>query len=89
MILIVNVKLLQLKFIETMSKFHNTNLMEGFKDIFTEKSNDMVPEVNCEVYSCVYNNNRRCNADTIEIKGDEIRTKNSSETICSTYKMEK
>ncbi|APH22068.1 TPA: DUF1540 domain-containing protein [Clostridium botulinum] len=74
--------------IETMSRFHNTNLTEGFKGMFTEESN-MVPEVNCEVYSCVHNNDRRCNADAIEINGDEIRTRNSSETICSTYNREK
>ncbi len=74
--------------IETMSKFHNTNLTAGLQNMFAEENN-MAPEVNCEVYSCVYNNNRICGADAIEIKGDDIRTKNSSETICSTYKNEK
>ncbi|EJO5346878.1 DUF1540 domain-containing protein [Clostridium botulinum] len=73
--------------IETMSRFHNTNLTEGFKDIFTQ-GNNMVPQVNCEVYNCVHNNNRVCTADSIEINGDEERTRNSMETICSTYKSE-
>ncbi|EPY6471507.1 DUF1540 domain-containing protein [Clostridium sporogenes] len=73
--------------IETMSRFHNTNLTEGFKDMVTGENN-MVPEVNCEVYSCVHNNDRRCSADAIEINGDEVRTRNSSETICSTYMRE-
>ncbi|MCY6957644.1 DUF1540 domain-containing protein [Clostridium sp. ZC22-4] len=37
----------------------------------------MVREVNCEVYSCVYNDHRICSADAIEINGDDMRTRNS------------
>ena len=73
--------------VETMSRFHNTNLTKGFTGMFSEENN-MVPQVNCEVYNCVHNNNRICTADAIEINGDKSRTRNSSETICSTYERE-
>lgn len=72
--------------INSMSKVANTNLVGGFKQVFTNESVEMSPHINCEAYNCIYNTDRMCIAKNIQIDGESADT--SRETQCETFKKE-
>lgn len=55
----------------------------SFKNIF--KTPESRLEVDCEAVQCVYNEDRHCSADHIDISGDGA--KQSTHTECATFKL--
>lgn len=54
----------------------------SFQNIF--KTPESRLEVDCEAVQCVYNENRHCSADHIDISGDGAQ--NPEHTECATFK---
>ena len=56
---------------------------DSFKNSY-ERPNMSMP-VECEAYNCIYNENKRCQAEHIGIAGDQA--KKSQETECSSFRL--
>lgn len=55
----------------------------SFKNVFKTPENRL--EIDCEAVQCVYNENRHCAAEHIDIGGDGASK--AEQTLCSTFKM--
>lgn len=61
----------------------NMNVVGEVKQLFTNNSIEMSPAIKCEALNCVYNENRACSADNIQVNGP---TANENEgTQCETF----
>jgi hypothetical protein len=70
--------------VNAMSNFTNMNLVGEFKQLFSNDSIEMSPEIKCEAENCTYNVNKLCSANNIQIYGPGAKT--TSQTQCETFK---
>lgn len=54
----------------------------SFKNVFKTPENRL--EIDCEAVECIYNENRHCEADHIDIAGDGAKT--AEHTLCATFR---
>ncbi|WML36151.1 DUF1540 domain-containing protein [Clostridium sp. OS1-26] len=66
------------------SHFTNRNLSGEFAQLFSGESVEMSPDIACEAENCIYNVNRLCSADFVQIHGEEAHS--SEHTQCETFK---
>lgn len=62
----------------------NMNMVGEIKQIFTNNSIQMSPIIKCEAMNCIYNIDKKCNADNIQIYGPNAE--NTQGTQCETFK---
>lgn len=63
----------------------NMNVVGEVKQIFSRNSSiEMSPKVSCDAENCVYNQNKLCNADSVQING--LTAHASDATQCETFK---
>lgn len=70
--------------IHSTSHFTNRNLTGEFAQLFSGETVEMSPDIACEAEKCIYNVNRLCSADFVQIHGEEGRA--SGYTQCETFK---
>lgn len=66
------------------SHFTNRNLSGEFTQLFSGESVEISPEIACEAENCIYNVNKLCSADFVQINGEEAHS--SERTQCGTFK---
>lgn len=62
----------------------NMNVAGEIKQLFTNKSIEMSPAIKCEARNCIYNDDRVCQADNVQIYGS--RAEQSEGTECETFR---
>ncbi len=68
---------------ETCCGSFDENKMGSFKNVFKTPENRL--EVDCEAVKCIYNENRHCVAENIDISGNGANK--AEQTQCATFKM--
>lgn len=71
-------------FTNAASNFTNMNLVGQFKQLFSNDSIEMSPEIRCEAQNCIYNVSKVCSASSVQVYGPKAG--NSDETQCETFK---
>ena len=61
----------------------NMNVVGEIKQLFTNSSVEMSPQIKCDAVRCVHNADRLCNANNIQIYGPAAAT--SEGTQCETF----
>ena len=61
----------------------NMNVVGEFKQIFNSSSIEMSPAIRCEAQNCLYNEDKICKANNVQIDGRSALT--SSKTSCETF----
>ncbi|MCT8976406.1 DUF1540 domain-containing protein [Clostridium sp. CX1] len=69
---------------DAMSHFTNRNLAGEFRQLFSADTVELSPDIVCEAQNCVYNVNRICSADFVQVHGPNARTSESTE--CETFR---
>ena len=62
----------------------NMNIVGEVKQLFTNNSVEMSPGIKCEAESCVFNRERACTADNLQITGPNAES--SYGTRCETFR---
>lgn len=62
----------------------NMNIVGEIKQVFTKESIEMSPAIKCEAINCLYNSNRICSADHVQIQG--LDANGSEGTDCETFR---
>lgn len=62
----------------------NMNVIGEFKQVFSNKSIEMSPNIRCEARNCMYNKKKLCTADNIMVNG--IGALSSERTQCETFR---
>ncbi|WMJ80528.1 DUF1540 domain-containing protein [Clostridium sp. MB40-C1] len=62
----------------------NMNIPGEIKQLFTQNSIEMTPKVLCDAINCNYNQDRVCNASSVQINGMQAST--SQDTKCETFR---
>ena len=62
----------------------NMNVVGEIKQLFTNSSVEMSPQIKCDAVKCVYNASRICNANYVQIYGPAAAT--SEGTQCETFR---
>lgn len=70
--------------IDARSHFTNRNLAGEFRQLFSANTVEISPEITCEAQNCVYNVERICSADDVQIDGFNATTSDSTE--CHTFR---
>lgn len=65
------------------SHFTNRNLLDGFRQLFSHQRVEMDPHIACDAEGCIYNTNRICGAQYVEIHGENAKV--SEKTECGTF----
>ena len=69
--------------INSITKLANTNVAGEFRQLFDGDDVELFPDVKCDAVNCIYNHERMCSAEAVQITGPHAST--SDDTICETF----
>jgi hypothetical protein len=69
--------------INSITKLGNTNVAGEFKQLFDSNNVELYPDIKCDAVNCIYNQERMCSAERIQIMGPHASS--SRDTMCETF----
>lgn len=71
-------------FVNAVTNMFNMNIPGEIRQLFSNDNIAMSPKIECDAVRCVYNSDRHCVADSVQVMG--IHAKSSDGTQCETFR---
>lgn len=71
-------------FVNAVTNMFNMNVSGEIRQLFNNDSIAMSPKIECDAVRCVYNADRECNANSVQVMG--MHANNSAGTQCETFR---